>query len=102
MENYKLNAFTQLLSDISREEYDTIRITLESVYEVGLEKTMFAILNAVVINEEDEEQFSPRVEPNTTDPVKIATNSVEEKEVADTTDQVTPSASTLPEVNLKE
>lgn len=38
MENYKLNAFTQLLSDISREEYDAIRITLESVYEVGLEK----------------------------------------------------------------
>ena len=102
MENYKLNTFTQLLSDISREEYDAIRITLESVYEVGLEKTMFAILNAVVINEEDEEQLSPRVEPNTTDPVKVATNSVEEKEVADTTDQVTPSASTLPEVNLKE
>lgn len=102
MENYKLNAFTQLLSDISREEYDAIRITLESVYEVGLEKTMFAILNAVVINEEDEEQLSPRVEPNTTNPVKVATNSVEEKEVADTTDQVTPSASTLPKVNLKE
>lgn len=102
MENYKLNAFTQLLSDISREEYDAIRITLESVYEVGLEKTMFAILNAVVINEEDEEQLEPRVEPNTTDPVKVATNSVEEKEVADTTDQVTLSASTLPEVNLKE
>lgn len=100
MENYKLNAFTQLLSDISREEYDAIRITLESVYEVGLEKTMFAILNAVVINEEDEEQLSPRVEPNTTNPVKVATNSVEE-EVVGPTDQDTSTTPVLPEVNLK-
>ena len=97
MENYKLNAFTQLLSDISREEYDAIRITLESVYEVGLERTMFAILNNVKINSKEKE-------PKSTKPIqseeKVEVQPVEE-EVVDTADQDTLITPALPEVNLK-
>lgn len=97
MENYKLNAFTQLLSDISREEYDAIRITLESVYEVGLERTMFAILNSVKINGKEKE-------PKSMKPIQseeeVEVQPVEE-EVVDPTDQDTSTTPALPEVNLK-
>nr|DAY32486.1 MAG TPA: helix-turn-helix domain protein [Caudoviricetes sp.] len=98
MENYKLNAFTKLLSNISREEYDAIRITLEAVYEVGLERTMFAILNSVKINGKEEEHTP-------TKPIqseeKVEVQPIEE-EVVDTADQDTSTTPALPEVNLKQ
>lgn len=97
MENYKLNAFTQLLSDISREEYDAIRITLESVHEVGLERTMFAILDSVVVNNVSNKN-SERIQ-STQPEEKVVTDPVKEQEVVDATES---STTTLPEVNLKQ
>lgn len=98
MENYKLNTFTQLLNNISQEEYNAIRVTLESVHEVGLERTMFAILNAVVVNSKEDKPVLQN-ESAVVDPVKV--EEVEVKEVTETAETTTQVTTVLPEVNLK-